>query len=141
VARLQTAVLCNAASVEQSGLVSMLGAFIDTLTGTSLPIRQNVWLVSRLLFDPADVGIDQAIDIVVENDASTGPPRPLIRISGTVRAEPTADIDPRILGGGPIVFPLPLEFPQPGLYHVMFSLNGDLLWDAPILVKLADRAA
>ena len=119
----------------------MLGAFIDTITGASLPVRQQVWLVSRLLFDPTDVGVDQAIDIVVTSDAPAEPPRPLLHISGTVRAEPTPTIDPRILGGGPIVFPLPLEFPQPGLYHVMFSLNRDLLWDAPILVKLADRPA
>jgi hypothetical protein len=111
-------VLCNAASVEQSGLVSMLGAFIDTITGRELPIRQQLWMVARLLLEEGDEGVDQTIEILAEpvelDDAVVVPTAPLARISGTIRAERTPDVDPLILSGGPIVLPLALEFPKTG---------------------------
>ena len=146
-ARLQTAVLCSAASVEQSGLVSMLGAFIDTITGRGeMPVRYQLWFVARLLFDEADVGVGQEIEIVVdplepEGEELPQTVRPLARVQGEVRAEPTSGLDPRQTGGGLIVVPLALEFDRLGLYHVTFSLNGDLLWDAPLVVKLATPPA
>lgn len=147
-ARLQTAVLCNAASVEQSGLVSMLGAFIDTVNTSAPagPIRQQLWIVARLLFDEADLGVDRTIEILVESlDLDDAPPEhealaPLVHISGVVRAERPPDADPRLAGGGPLVLPLALEFQATGLYHVTLSLDGDLLWDAPLAVKRLAQA-
>lgn len=95
-ARLQTAVLCNAASVEASGLVSMLGAFIDTVSGPALPVRTQIWIVARLLFEEADVGVDHTFEVLVEPvDVQTSAPvQPLVRLSGVARPEPTPGIDP-----------------------------------------------
>lgn len=146
VARLQTAVLCNAASVEASGLVSILGAFVDTVNTTAEagPIRQQLWMVARLVFDDADLGVDRTIEVLVEalelDEPTVQEQLPaLVQISGVVRAERPPDADPRLLGGGPLVLPLALEFPDTGLYHVTLSLEGDLLWDAPLAVKRVAR--
>ena len=147
-ARLQAAVLCNAASVEASGLVSILGAFVDTVNTTAEtgPVRQQLWMVARLLFVDADIGVDHTVEVLVEPleldepVAQGGEIPPLVQISGVVRAERPPDADPRLLGGGPLVLPLALEFPGTGLYHVTLSLDGDLLWDAPLAVKRVARA-
>lgn len=131
--RLQTAVLCNAATVEASGLVSMLGAFVDSISGPALPVRHQLWVVARLHLFPEDISVDQVIEIevVAQEGGAT-----LASLNGVVRAEPTPGLDPEMIAGAPIVVPLAVEFPAPGMYHVTFKLNGDLLWDAPLRVNV-----
>jgi hypothetical protein len=138
VPRLQTAVLANAASIEASGLVSVLGAFVDTIYAQQEPHQQLLWFVARLLFDEGDVGHDQTFRVVVEpNEGIAGvPDTPLAVVAGSVNPTlPPQGIDPRFAGGGPLVFPRPIQFPRRGLYHVTFTLNEDLLWDSPLLVR------
>ena len=52
---LQAALLSNAASQEATGLISMLGAFVDQVAGPQLPIRQQLWVVARLLLEEEDI--------------------------------------------------------------------------------------
>lgn len=141
-ARLQAAVLCDAAKVDQGGLVSMLGAFVDTITASAgPPIRHAFQLACRFYLDPADVGEQHRLEVTVEcveaDEGQVTPPGPLVAITGVFAVEGLGDADPRISGGAPIVLPLLVEFPGTGLYHATLKLDGDLLWTAPILIKLA----
>src|SRR5436190_23062535 len=120
-ARLQTAVLCNAASVEQSGLVSVLGAFIDTITGQALPVQQQLWLAARLFVEEGDIGATLELVVIVEpldvDEPSLLQPGPLVRLDERIaEAAPLPSLDPRLSGGGSLVLPLAVLLPSAGLY-------------------------
>jgi hypothetical protein len=131
--RLQTAVLANAASIDTNGLVSILGAFVDTVTADQIPHKQMLWFVARVFIDTGEVGVEQQVEVTVmavDNDDA------LVRVTASFIPQiPPQGVDPRIAGGGPLVFPLAIEFPTFGMYHVSFEANGELLWDGPILVR------
>jgi hypothetical protein len=132
-ARLQAGFLCNAASVEGTGLVSVLGAFIDTVLGPQLPIRQQLWVVARFETEPADLDQVHTVSIVVEH--SDG--EQLARIEGTTRlgAPPSGAADPDLPMGFQIALPLLVEFRREGLYSVKLRLNGDEVLRRPMKVR------
>ena len=71
----RNAMLCNAATAESSGLVSMLGASLATVSGVELPIRVMLWLVARIVLDDAELG-EHCIAVSVTGDAD---PREIAR--------------------------------------------------------------
>lgn len=138
--RIQAALLCDAAKVDQSGQVSMLGAFVDTITTAAAPpIRHLVYFACRLYFDDSDLDVEMSLDLRVEavtmDPGEAVPPGPLVSISGVFMASSNDTMDDRIAGGAPMVIPLMVEYPGTGLFHVTLVINGELIWTAPIVVK------
>ena len=58
--------LCNAASIDQSGLVSVLGAFIDRLAGPQLPVTGQLWLVARFDWEESDFDSQHTVTVRIE---------------------------------------------------------------------------
>jgi hypothetical protein len=134
---LQAALLCNAASQEASGLISMLGAFLDRLQGPQLPIRAQLWLVARLLLEQDDTRSPHAFVIIVEHTDGT---EQLARVEATSPAAPDVQAplgvpDPDLPIGAPLVVPLPLEFRRRGLYVVRLLVDGEQLWEGRLSVQ------
>jgi hypothetical protein len=133
--RLQSALVANAAHLDQGGLISVLGGWVDTVTGPQLPVRQQLWLVARLLLEPEDFDAAHTITILIEHsdgseqvarvDASTPPgPPPVL-----------GPFDPAMPIGAPIVLPIPLEFRRLGLYYFRLRIDGDEVWSSPLKVQ------
>jgi hypothetical protein len=131
---LRNAMLCNAASVEQSGLVSMLGAFIDRLAGPQLPVRGQLWLVARFDWEDADLDAQHMITIKIER-VDDG--EQVARIDGSVVGERPVPgtFDPEMPVGWNIVLPVPAEFRRVGLHRVSLSLDAEVRWDVLLKVE------
>ena len=125
----QAAMLCNAASVEQSGLVSMLGAFIDNISGPQFPIRHQLWLVARVQWNPGDEG--RAHTLVVQVAHPDG--EELFRVEGGAAVGEGSD--PTMPSGGNLVVPLLLDVRRPGIYQISLSMNGEPLWVGPLKIE------
>jgi hypothetical protein len=130
---LQAALLANAASLEASGLISILGGFVDAVAAPQLPIRHQIWLVARLIAEPEDMNDPHAFVVTVDHSDGT---EQLARVEATTNAQPQMDgIDPDLPIGMPVVMPLFLEFRRLGLYHVRLVLDGETVWEAPFKVR------
>lgn len=111
----------------------MLGGFVDSVQAAQLPIRHQLWLVTRLAVEPADM--ETAHSFVVSVDHSDGTEQ-LARVEGGFQPQPTpTGLDPEMPLGVPIVVPLFLEFRRVGVYQIRFRFDGDLLWEAPFKVR------
>lgn len=132
---LRNAMLCNAASVEQSGLVSMLGAFIDHVGGPQFPIRVQLWIVARVEWREEDYGQHHTLVIKVDR-VDDG--EQVARIDGSAYTEKPAPgtYDPEMPVGGTIVVPLPMEFRRGGLHRVSLALDAEELWSTPLKVDV-----
>jgi len=126
--------LCNAAHLDTTGLVSVLGGWVDSVAGPQLPVRSQLWIAARLTIEPSDVTTPHTLQIVVEHasgdeqvarvDAGLPPGTP----------ESIEGIDPEMPIGIPVVVPLPLEFRRTGRYLVRLIVDGERLWESPIKV-------
>ncbi len=136
VADVQNALLCNAAEVDPRGLVSMLGAFVDQISGAELPVRGQLWLVARLVLGAAD---DGGHAFVVEVVGEGG--EPVTRLDGSFQGPPpSGNSDPDLPQGGNLVMPLTLEFRRAGLYEVRLLLDGEPRAELPLRVRLTTPA-
>jgi len=133
VAEVQNAILCNAAEADPRGLVSMLGAFVDQISGPQLPIRGQLWLVARVVLTAAD---DGEHGFVLEVHGRDG--EQVTRIDGSFQGQPPAmSQDPEMPTGGNLVVPLALDFRRAGIYDVRLLLDGVRRWELPLKVRLA----
>lgn len=125
--------LCNAASVDQSGLVSILGGFIDRLAGPQLPVRGQLWLVARFDWEEADFDSQHTVTVRIErlDDGEQ-----IARVDGTSVAErpPPGAIDPDMPIGWNIVIPVAVEFRRTGLHRVSLSVDAEPRWDTLLKV-------
>jgi len=132
VADVQNALLCNAAEVDPRGLVSMLGAFVDQIGGTDLPVRGQLWLVARVVLGPADDGGHAFVVEVVGEDGEQ-----VTRIDGSFQGPaPGSSTDRDLPEGGNLVVPLALEFRRAGLYEVRLLLDGEPRAEVPLAVRI-----
>jgi hypothetical protein len=125
------AYLANAAYVDPSGLLSVLGAHIEIVNAPQFPWRSQLWVIVRLLVEEPDDG-DVPIAVIVEHDDTER----LLRMDGTARVlahPPTADPDLPV--SVQIVLPLQLEFRRDGLYHVKVLFNGEEIVDKRLKVR------
>jgi hypothetical protein len=130
---LQAALLANAASLETSGLISMLGGFVDAVAAPQLPIRHQIWLIARLIAEQDDMSEPHALVVTVDHSDGT---EQLARVEATTNAQAQMEgIDPDLPIGMPVVMPLFLEFRRLGLYHVRLVLDGELVWEGPFKVR------
>jgi len=133
VPRLQTALLCNAATTETTGLVSMLGAFVDNVNVGQFPAAVQLWFVARLQWDDTDYGQTHTVVIKVEHPDG----EQLVRIDGSADAQLNPGVDPEMPVGGALVVPLMTQFRREGRYEVSLTVNGDLFWMSPLRVRSA----
>ncbi len=137
VADVHNAMLCNAAEVDPRGLVSMLGAFVDQISGGSLPIRGQLWLVARVVLSAADDGEHGFQVEVVGRDGEQ-----VTRVDGTFAGPPPGPgTDPELPTGGNLVVPLALEFRRAGIYDVRLGLDGETRAELPVRVRLIHPSA
>ncbi len=128
-AKLDYALLCDAALTHPDGKVSMLGAGIDHLWGEELPIRTLLTLVFRIVWDDSELGEPSVISIRVERDGGQelavmhGPVFPQ-RGPGAIHLLPVATIGH---------LPLPLELAEEGRYFVRFELGTHELGRLPFV--------
>jgi len=125
--------LCNAASLEQTGLVSMLGAFVDTVTGPVLPVRHVLTVVIRLLWEPAELNRPTRFDLSVTSPSGVVAAR--IEGAGLTEGDPN-DFDPAMPAGSLIVLPLPVEFGEVGIHLVRLAIEGTVLWETPLRIQV-----
>lgn len=127
--RVESAMLANAAQLDATGLVSVLGGFIDRIAGPQLPVRQMVTLVARITVDMDETAVPHSVSIIVEHIDGT---EQVARIDSALPAgEPAvlANLDPDLPIAAPIVVPLPLEFRRLGLYAFRLVVDGEELWN------------
>lgn len=132
-ATVQAGFLCNAASTESSGLVSVLGAFVDTVTGPQLPVRHLMFVVVRLMLEPEDFDTAHAFGFEVVHSADG---EVVARVDGGAPPQPRpTNVDPNLPSGVILSLPMSLEFRRVGIYTVNFRLDGDVAWSAPLKVQ------
>jgi hypothetical protein len=127
--------LANAAQADQTGLVSVLGAFIDTVQGPQLPVRQQLWVVGRLTLEPEDTTLPHPLAIIVEHSDGT---EQVARIEIVLPSAPPGSLDQfdaDLPLGFPLALLLPLEFRRVGIYEVRLVLDGDPIWTQALRVK------
>jgi hypothetical protein len=128
---LQTAFLCNAASPDANGLVSVLGGFVDKVSALQLPVRSQIWLVARVVLDEADRKSQHVVVIQVDHTDGT---EQVLRVEGTQPPQ-MGDFDPDLPVGALVILPMALEFRRVGLYNVSLIVDGDRLWECPLKVE------
>src|SRR5262245_40369140 len=129
VAQVQAGMLCNAASLEATGLVSMLGAFVDTVMGPVLPVRQQLTVVVRVLWGSSELNQVTHFDLSVTSPLGVVVAR--IEGAGLTEGDPST-FDPAMPAGSLIVLPLPVEFGEVGIHRVRLAIEGSVLWEAPL---------
>ena len=132
--RLQSALLANAAQLEPSGLVSLLGGWIDSVAGPEMPVRQQLWVVARLTLEPDDVKVAHTFRLVIEHSDATERVA-TFDTSIPPNAGPVDQIDPDLPLAIPLVLPMAAEFRRPGLYYVRLIVDGDELWSNTLKVR------
>lgn len=135
VARVRTAFLCNYASQETSGLISVIGAFVDTVYSPSLPIRHIFYLVASIEPDESEVGVDVEISLrLVRTSDSTV----VLDARGQMRAERDPTGDPNAAPAGRAVVPIPAQFDEAGLYRFELRIADEPAWETPVFARLLD---
>jgi hypothetical protein len=130
--KLGTAFLANAASTDASGMVSVLGAFVELVGSPQLPARLQLWLVARMLYEEGD--LDGSVhSFTVRVDHADG--EPVARIDGGAQFTESPNADPDMPSGFQIVLPLALELRRQGIYFVQLLIDGDEKWSGPFKVR------
>lgn len=129
---LDLALIADAATVDGSGKLNILGVF-DQIAAQEFPARhERMCLVLRFIASPAETG-DRTVDVVIRDPEG----EELARLSGTVG-----------LGGfsGPDGVRIPqvlhldgFVFPSPGLYSLDVSIDGDVQETLPLRLSRAPR--
>ena len=126
--RIDIALLADAATVDASGKLNVLGSF-HRLRGPEFPLRHGrVALVLRFALDPDDSGrLDVAIRMLGPDD------QPIIQLKGQVDAG-SGDSDdlvriPQVLNLDGVIFP------TPGRYRFAVEVEGKEVESVPLLVE------
>jgi len=128
---LQGALLCDSAK-EYNGLVSVLGGFVSILNVPSLPALSPVVFAGRVGFSIAETKNPHHIRIVVTSDNGV-----LAEVVGSVPPlDPKTVFDPEFAVGMNLIFPLPVQFDQAGMYWFELTIDEDLMVRLPLKVNL-----
>ncbi len=115
------ALLCHAA-LAQDNLISMLGAGIDRLNATSLPMNVAFTFVGRVVWDEAELGSPHVMRVVVRHEdgehlADTEIPVMPVRAAGMHEGGVAAQLS----------LPIPLLIRRTGTYRYEMLVDGDVL--------------
>jgi hypothetical protein len=130
------ALLANAAQVTSDRLISMLGGGWDTaaVPEEAYPASIVLTVVFRLRFEEDELGKAHAGEIA----ASSEDGERLTTVTFTVT--PQAGEEELPLGwkhNVPLVAPVPVQFPNPGVYAVSIAVGGIPLKTLPLRMKVA----
>ncbi|TVR66032.1 MAG: hypothetical protein EA422_02890 [Gemmatimonadales bacterium] len=126
--KIDIALLADAATVDASGKLNVLGSF-HRLRGPDFPLRHGrVALVLRFALDPGDQGrLDVSIRMAGPDDQT------ILQLNGQVDAGPGDPDDririPQVLNLDGVVFP------TPGLYRFVVEVGGEEVQAVPLLVE------
>jgi hypothetical protein len=134
-AELDFAVLANSAQVSSDHLISMLGGGWDTgsLPAEAYPAGTVLTVAMRLLFDRDEMGT-HAGEVVVERE--DGGRLAALKFAVEVQ-EPPDDLPAGWKINAPFAVPVPVQFPEPGIYAILVSLGDRLLKRIPLRLKVA----
>jgi hypothetical protein len=131
--KIDLALLCDAATVDPSGKLNVLGVF-DRIHAREFPARHGrLCLVLRLETRAADAG-DRTAEIRLETPSGED----LVRLDGKIHVGPaTTDQPSRI----PQVLNLDgIVFPEAGTYHFEVAIDGEALARVPLILQAAARS-
>ncbi len=126
--KIDIALLADAATVDASGKLNVLGSF-HRLRGPEFPLRHGrVSLVLRFALDPGDSGrLDVSIRMLGPEDQR------IVELNGQVDAGPGDPDDrvriPQVLNLDGVVFP------TPGRYRFSVEVQGEEVRSIPLLVE------
>jgi hypothetical protein len=128
------ALLANAAQVSGDRLISMLSGGWDTgtLPEEAYPAGIVLTVVLRLLFDDEEVGKAHAGEIAVESEDG----RHLTTVTFTLDVQRAEDLPAGWKTNVPVVAPVAVQFPNPGLYAVSIAVGGTVLKRIPLRMKV-----
>jgi len=130
------ALLANAAQVTSDRLISMLGGGWDTaaVPEEAYPAGIALTVVFRLLFEDEEVGHTHDGEITVASDSGER----LTTVTFTVTPQTSEEeLPPGWKHSVPLVAPVPVQFPNPGLYAVSIAVGGTPLKTIPLRMKVA----
>jgi hypothetical protein len=135
-AELDFAVLANAAQVSSDHLVSMLGGGWDTasLPADAFPAGAVLTVAIRLLFNQDETGAKHAGEVVVERQ--DGGRLAAVKFAVDVQ-EPPEDLPPGWKINAPFAVPVPVQFPEPGIYVISVIIGDRTLKRIPFRMKVA----
>lgn len=130
-ARVEPGMLCNAASIEQSGLVSMLGAMVDTVSGPVLPVRHTIWIVIRIVWDDGEYGAphDLRVSLISPSGAT------LASIQGLGLAPP-AEAAEYLPAASVFAAPILFETHDVGMHRVECAVDDKIVWQTALRVRV-----
>jgi Family of unknown function (DUF6941) len=132
-AEVRDAFLCNYAAQDTSGLVSAMGAFVDTVYGAVIPITNIFYLVARLEHDASEADRDIPFAIQIARDADGAL---MVDASGTLQVQRDPTADPAAPLVGQMIVPIPVSFDQAGSHTLTLVLDGVPIWHTPISAVL-----
>lgn len=129
-ADLDFALLCHSA-MSHDGLLSILGAGFDRITGESMPIRSVITLVARARLDEDDLGrvIRVGVDVLNPDENS------IAQVDGELQAERPVKAMPIGPIGSVMIMPLPLELAETGFYRFVLTLDGNVASELSLYVS------
>jgi hypothetical protein len=133
-AEVEFALLANAAQVSSDQLISVLGGGWDTgtLPQEAYPAGIVLNVVFRLVFEADEVGKAHAGEITVEQANGER----LATVTFSLDVQPgEEELPPGWKTKVPVVTPVPVQFPGPGLYAVSITVGGGPLKTIPLRMK------
>ena len=129
------ALLANAAQVGGDRLISMLGGGWDTaaLPQEAYPAGLVLNVVFRLRFDDEEVDKTHTGEITVKSEDGAG----LAAATFSLEVQRAQDLPSGWKTNVPVVAPVPVQFPGPGLYGLSIAVGGAVLKTIPIRMKVA----
>lgn len=125
------AILCSSA-IEHGGLVSILGGGLDRVSGPQLPMQLVVTLVTRIIWDEAELGHPQILKLLVEHGDDG---EQLAKIDGSAVPNRVPGSASDLPVGNVLIQPLPLDIRRAGRYRVIVAINGEPLATLPLIAE------
>jgi hypothetical protein len=133
----RTGFLCNYASQESAGLVSAIGAFVDSVYSQAPPIRALLFVVARVEYSEDELGVPMDLSLALRRESDD---EMLIEATGIISADREFGTDPNVIPTSTLILPLAVEFTAPGRHVVRITIGERTVWEAPITAVLLDSA-
>ncbi|HET8578319.1 MAG TPA: hypothetical protein VFO18_14575 [Methylomirabilota bacterium] len=132
---LDFALLANAAQVGGDRLISLLGGGWDTaaVPQEAYPVGMVLNVVFRLRFDDEEVGKTHAGEIAVEGEDGER----IAVVTFSLDVQRAQELPPGWKTSVPVVAPVPVQFPGPGLYALLIAVGGAVLKTIALRMKVA----
>ena len=130
---LQGAVLCDAATTDSSGKVSLLGGFVSALGVPQTPWPAPIHFAGRVGFDRDEVASEHVVIVSVEAPDGGTAAEVTLRVAPQ---DPESLPFPELAGGVNLVMPLPFPITQEGIYFIQLAVDGTPMARLPLKVMV-----